>query len=337
MNMRGRTWARSLSTGWLVVVPTLVIVALVLVLTQTSAASEAAAPQRTLFTHLLFQTATPPCQGCHPEQHAAWQGTPHAKAALDPAFQHELAKSHNQAACLQCHTTGFNIDSGQFLAEGVSCEACHGPYKPGHPAAETMLLPMESSACKICHSAAFREWEQSGHAARKIDCFDCHLAHSQGLRTGSAEKLCTACHSDQQTQLAHSVHGISGVECGACHMAKETKETATASGVKLAISSHSFTVPAQICNRCHSNTIHASSSGTTNRLSPATITDARQLATAQTQIQELQAELTAANRRIESLQNLSVVSIGLAFGAGGFLGLLTGIGGMALLRKRGTQ
>ena len=84
-------------------------------------------------------------------------------------------------------------------------------------------------------------------------------SHTQGLRTGSAETLCAACHNNQQTQLKHSIHGIGGVDCGSCHMAKEQKNTAggaSTAGAEIEASSHSFSVPTDVCNRCHSNTIH---------------------------------------------------------------------------------
>ena len=208
---------------------------------------------------LLFQQSQPACQTCHPEEYADWQNTVHAKAALDPVFKEQFAKSHNQGDCLKCHTTGFDKSSGKFAWEGVTCEACHGPYKQGHPAAQTMQLPMESTTCRVCHEAAFGEWEKSSHAQQKIECFDCHRSHTQGLRTGSAETLCAACHNNQQTQLKHSIHGIGGVDCGNCHMAKAQKNTAggaSTTGAEIEAKSHSFSVPTDVCNRCHSNTIH---------------------------------------------------------------------------------
>ena len=113
-------------------------------------------------------------EGHHPRQS-------HAR----PVFQEQLAKSHNQPACLTCHTTGFDAGSGKFMSEGVTCEACHGPYKEGHPAGQTMQLPMESATRAGCAiRPPFEEWEKSQHAAKQIDCFDCHQAHTQGVRTG---------------------------------------------------------------------------------------------------------------------------------------------------------
>ncbi len=242
-------------TGWLVVAPTLLITASVLVFTESTAAVPDMQP-RELITDVLFQEQIPVCQSCHPDEYEQWKVTTHASATLDPVFQEQLAKSPNQEACLACHTTGFDTGSGSFLSEGVTCEACHGPYKEGHPAAETMQLPMASDTCRMCHLTTFVEWETSQHAAQNIECFDCHTAHTQGLRTGSQETLCASCHPEQQTELAHATHGINGLDCASCHMSAET--TVSEDGQKAPGHSHGFDVAADTCARCHEGTIHSS-------------------------------------------------------------------------------
>jgi len=322
--------------GWLVIVPTLLIVATVLVLTETSSAAPIAAPQaRVLLSQLLFQQQQPLCQSCHPDEYEAWKNTTHAKATLDPVFQEQLSKSHDKQACLQCHTTGFDTGSGKFLSEGVTCEACHGPYKEGHPAGQTMQLPLASGTCRMCHENAFGEWETSKHAEKNIQCFDCHLAHTQGLRTGSQETLCSACHSDQQTQVTHSTHGINGVDCSGCHMAEQMKPAATQAGLEIPVRTHTFTVPADVCNKCHKSTIHSGATTSLNRTvavtaqSPPLEKPARET--------ELEQQVTDMQTRLNSLRNIGVVSMGLALALGGFLGLLIGVGGMALWHRSRAQ
>ena len=145
----------------------------------------------------------------------------------------------------------------------------------------------------MCHEAAFKDWEKSKHAEQKIECFDCHQAHTQGVRTGSAETLCAACHSDEQTKLTHSVHGISGVDCGSCHMAKEMTDTAT-TGATVSASSHTFTVPADVCNRCHSDATHPAGNAQfeISQSSDATVADAGQAQLASKRVSELETELS---------------------------------------------
>lgn len=79
------------------------------------------------------------CRKCHESnaignQYKAWASTPHAKTyqMLSSARAFEVGKKYGIAApsdspeCLKCHTTGGGrIES--LNAEGVGCEACHGP------------------------------------------------------------------------------------------------------------------------------------------------------------------------------------------------------------------
>lgn len=322
--------------GWLVVLPTLVILALVLLLTGTTSAAPATAQARTPSNQLTLQQQQPLCQTCHPDEYGVWKDSMHAKATLDPVFQEQLSKSQNQGECLKCHTTGFDTGSGKFMSEGVTCEACHGQYREGHPAGQTMTLPLDASTCRMCHEAAFKDWDQSKHAEQKIECFDCHQAHTQGLRTGSVETLCAACHSDEQTKLAHSVHGISGVDCGSCHMAKAMTDTADSSGAKVSASSHTFTVPADVCNRCHSDATHPAGNAQikASQLPAVSVAEGRELAQANARVTELETKNSEAQKRLESLRSISVISMGLALGAGGFFGLVVGVAGMSLWRSK---
>jgi hypothetical protein len=282
-------------------------------------------------SQLLFEEQKPLCQSCHPKEYEDWQGTMHAKATLDPAFQDALSKSANQAACLTCHTTGFDTGSGEFLSEGVTCEACHGPYQEGHPNAATMQLPMESETCHVCHQDTFAQWEKSDHAAKNIECFDCHMAHTQGLRTGSEEKLCSACHSDRQTEFAHATHGIEGVNCTACHMAPADETEATVMPGQAPVRNHNFKVGSDVCAGCHQDTIHSAQpgAGQTN----VSLDVNRQVEEAN-RVPELEQEVTGLETRVRGLQNMAVVGMGLAFGVGGFGGLVLGIAGAVVVRRR---
>lgn len=329
-----KLWLRlaggSLLRRWIVVVPTLAVVVLALAFTQSTGAAPAPQP-RTVASAALVAEQHPPCQSCHPDEYEAWKDTVHANASLDPVFQEQLAQSHNQQTCLACHTTGFDTGSGEFLSAGVTCEACHGPYKPGHPAAETMQLPMASETCRMCHLSTFEQWEHSQHADRSIECFDCHMAHTQGLRTGSEEKLCSACHPERQTEFAHATHGISGLNCASCHMFAEAGGTATSG--QAAVANHNFKVAADTCAQCHQDTIHVSNKLPQLRETVAEL-DTNQLQEKAARVPELEQNVNDLQSRIKSLRDVAVVSMGLALGVGGFIGLLVGILGMALWGKR---
>jgi hypothetical protein len=209
-----------------------------------------------------------------------------------------------------------------------------------------MKLPVESTAtCRTCHEAAFAGWEKSKHSEKNIECFDCHLAHSQGVRTGSVDKLCAACHSDQGTQAAHSRHGINGVNCTSCHMAKQMTSTAAGEGgAQISASSHSFLVAADVCSGCHAGTIHTTAVGDTR--APGSLQVPSGIAGAAAQppstdekaVAELRAQISELQNRITSLRNTAVIAIGLAIGIGGFIGLVIGLVGMGMwTRNRRTE
>jgi hypothetical protein len=294
----------------------------------------------------LPQEQGPECQSCHAEEYDVWKSSVHAGASLDPLFQEQLAKAHNQDECLECHATGTvtsEVQAGgdKVMAEGVTCEACHGAYQPGHPAETTMKLPLESTAtCRTCHEAAFSGWEKSKHAEKNIECFDCHLAHSQGVRTGSADKLCAACHSDQATEAAHSRHGINGVDCTSCHMAKQMTATAAGqAGAQIAASSHSFLVASDVCSGCHASTIHATGPGDTKAagnvqaIAATTSAEAQPPSADEKVVTELRTQLSEVQNRLNSLRNMAVIAIGLSLAVGGFVGLVVGLVGMGMWKR----
>ena len=105
------------------------------------------------------------CKMCHNkaekgEQYNKWLASPHAKA-MD-ALKGDEAKNPK---CLKCHSTASCVDQGLVatitVAEGVSCESCHGPgslYKVATTMKDQklamskgMILPDEK-VCKKCHN-----------------------------------------------------------------------------------------------------------------------------------------------------------------------------------------
>ncbi len=287
---------------WLVLAPVAAILALVLVLTAVAAPANAAppaAPAGATAASVGQQDQAPICKGCHAVESTAWEASTHAKA-------------------------------------GATCESCHGEYKQGHPAGETMTLPMESKTCRTCHGEIFTKWEASKHGSKNVDCFDCHVAHSQGLRLEPAEKLCSACHTDEQTKLSHEVHGISGIDCVSCHMKPEKVGTADASGMT-SMSNHSFLVASDVCAGCHSGSIHTENSAKAEQVSSKAEQTVQQVAAQTQRIAELEAQVNADQQRITDLRNVAVVSMGLMMGLGAVFGLIIGVGAMALVNRRKAQ
>ena len=105
------------------------------------------------------------CKMCHNKaekggQYTEWAAGPHAKAM-------SLLKGDElkNPKCLKCHSTAASVDQGLIasitVAEGVSCESCHGPgsaYKVATvmkdktlAMSKGMIMPDEK-VCKKCHN-----------------------------------------------------------------------------------------------------------------------------------------------------------------------------------------
>jgi hypothetical protein len=74
--------------------------------------------------------------------------------------------------CYKCHTTGYREDKGIYAAEGVGCEACHGP---GEVYSYLMQAVREESDV------------EQGQKLAKISfdfniCGDCHIPKRHEMR-----------------------------------------------------------------------------------------------------------------------------------------------------------
>jgi hypothetical protein len=119
------------------------------------------------------------CKLCHTSDKSGkaypiWQKTKHAAAyttlaspeALEVGKKLGIETPQNSEKCLVCHITAFSVekdakDSTLTLAEGISCEACHGPgsdYKAmaimkdkQKAIAAGLIIPNEKT-CVTCHN-----------------------------------------------------------------------------------------------------------------------------------------------------------------------------------------
>ena len=93
------------------------------------------------------------CAACHKEETAAWEKSAHAHAWTTLVTK----KSHIDAECQRCHTTGYGVPGGfQSVRRtphptGVSCESCHGP-SAAHVADPSQRTPFPArEQCGRCH------------------------------------------------------------------------------------------------------------------------------------------------------------------------------------------
>ncbi|MEP0843477.1 MAG: hypothetical protein HRF43_12310 [Phycisphaerae bacterium] len=157
--------------------------------------------------------------------------------------------------CLRCHATastsltelGRREDNrpgidGEWVEEGVQCEACHGPggRHVGNPSAGTIFVASNSTAvCNHCHSsgtgrllarghfiAGFQQADEvaaSPHAA--LDCTTCHDAHVSVFADPqrAIRNDCQDCHREVNMALHQGKVYTRGdyvepVTCRSCHM-----------------------------------------------------------------------------------------------------------------------
>ena len=192
------------------------------------------------------------CAGCHKEIHETWSGTLHSQAFSSPIFQEDWVNQGLAGSCLECHTTGYDPNTGTYAEEGVTCEACHGSLVEGHPE-QSMSITPDYTLCAQCHKTTTDEWRASPHGRINLNCESCHNSHSQKPLAPTVSELCMNCHKDTGSSFTHGTHANSGLECSDCHMAAASHSTSTGG---LFATGHTFVVGSEACISCHKDTVH---------------------------------------------------------------------------------
>jgi hypothetical protein len=196
------------------------------------------------------------CRECHETEFRDWSDTTHAQASFDPLFQVYLQEAEEPGECFACHTTGYNAVTGQFVLAGVTCEACHGPYRVEHPE-ESMVIAASEDLCGTCHASTLVEWESSRHGEVGVTCVDCHEVHTQKTRVAaSTNALCANCHQARTQDATHIIHTEADVLCIDCHLVRPADKIGGAVNGH-AVTGHSFQVFFSTCNDCHTTPIRS--------------------------------------------------------------------------------
>ena len=193
------------------------------------------------------------CAECHVDYKAIWETGAHAIAYDRESFQAVWASTENDPECLTCHTTLYQPHSGEYLAENILCEACHGLNDANHPPA-TFVINRAPTACGNCHTATFDEWRRSPHAFTDdmgtVACSTCHNPHGQTLRFDTVDALCLNCHQSAPNTYVHLTHNeveFENVEvtCASCHMYRSPDDE------HHNIPDHVMSVETVPCTDCH--------------------------------------------------------------------------------------
>ncbi len=258
------------------------------------------------------------CGECHLDHKAAWETGVHAIAYDRASFQDAWAEADHNPDCLQCHTTNYHPNTGQYDAENIQCEACHGQNPPNHPP-ETLVVNTEAEMCGDCHTSTFAEWEHSPHAFTEdmgaIGCATCHNPHGQTLRFDTVNDLCLNCHESAPNTYVHLTHNeidIEGVDvtCASCHMDVNPQGDDIHH-----LPNHEMTVETDACTNCHEA---LSASGNVPLLVDVDTQLAEQRDALRQQVEELQAQLEAVSQEAEKTSGTDYVQLtqGLILGLG---------------------
>lgn len=132
----------------------------------------------TLFAQDFQYVGAAKCKICHNkpatgQQYKIWSESLHANAmkslsnekSLAYAKEHNIADPTKEVSCIKCHSTMGQVketlQAGITVAEGVSCESCHGPgsaYKTNTIMKDQalslkngLILPTKE-VCEKCHN-----------------------------------------------------------------------------------------------------------------------------------------------------------------------------------------
>ena len=282
--------------------------------TQTASAAQAATATPTSEAEATSEpiyAGSGACAGCHEDIHTTWSSTLHSQAFSSPVFQEDWTKQGSAVSCLECHTTGFNAETGKYSEEGVTCESCHGPLQQGHPQNPMPITP-DYTLCATCHKSTTDEWRASKHGEANINCEACHNSHSQAPRADSVNELCSNCHKDTGGSFTHGTHSNSGLQCSDCHMASASHTDSTGG---LFATGHTFSVGSDACINCHKDTVHTRDtilqvSGQSAGTAPS--------------MEELEKQVQEQEQKIQSLEAQSSVRLYTGLMQGAIVGLVMG-------------
>ena len=195
------------------------------------------------------------CGKCHLDIANEWSHSPHAHAFDDPYFQERWEGMGMPGDCLACHTTNYQASTGEYAAEGVYCESCHGVATENHPP-EIIPIKADTEYCGSCHTTTLSEWRKTGHAAVDVGCMDCHDPHSQQNLFEDPDEMCINCHQEKvMGDYLNDLHVQKDIGCVDCHALVIPPDPIPDDGI--VPTGHAFDITPGTCVACHTDALHA--------------------------------------------------------------------------------
>lgn len=191
------------------------------------------------------------CQECHSDTHTDWLDSMHGQATNNRVFLLEWKKEGSSEECLSCHTTGFDPITGEWSADGITCDACHGPAPVDHPQ-EIMPTKADAEDCGTCHVDTHIQWQTSGHGQNDLTCVNCHNPHTTDIKAPDSQALCRTCHNQESHFYEMTAHAEQGLLCTDCHLRVSDASIGEGHGKRI----HTFGVDLRSCTQCHGTEMH---------------------------------------------------------------------------------
>jgi hypothetical protein len=261
------------------------------------------------------------CRECHEDVYINWEQSAHGRGLscgqCHLADQEIHARQGHGAAggtqaCMSCHTTGYDPITDTWVADHVSCLACHNPVDPTHP---EVPAPTDRSAdlCGRCHIQANFEWQSSSHGEAGVTCVSCHSQHTTSLLSTTVSGQCANCHESYTVGYTHSVHYEEGLSCANCHLAPQEGPVGEGSSKR----QHRFDVSIETCVACHGSEMHNARNSSTS--SPHFSYKSRVLNPSDAMASAANAEVSAEPEKVGLLGFVTVGGITLGLGGGGVI------------------
>ncbi|HZD11371.1 MAG TPA: multiheme c-type cytochrome, partial [Candidatus Binatia bacterium] len=191
------------------------------------------------------------CQTCHGDIHADWLESMHGQATNNRVFLLEWKKDGSPQECMACHTTGYDTATGEWTADGITCDACHSPTPANHPQ-DIMPTKGDAEDCGTCHVDTYVQWQVSGHGENDLSCANCHNPHTTEIRAADSQELCRTCHNQESHFYEMTAHAEKGLLCTDCHLRVTDASAGEGHGQRI----HTFDVDLRSCTQCHGAEMH---------------------------------------------------------------------------------
>lgn len=123
------------------------------------------------------------CPGCHADKVIHGMGMEGLSCLKCHSFGEKTPRMISSERCLRCHK---NIPSKGPMSS-LKCFDCHYPHSK---------IKLSSQDClKTCHGNEARVGQHNIHMKKtRLNCLDCHKAHTWSIGRKEAKNLCNRCH-----------------------------------------------------------------------------------------------------------------------------------------------